>query len=154
VHTTKFAPAHAPERQLSVCEHASPSLHTVPFTLKNKKIILEGLLNGKKAELVLDTGAERTAISRQMANRTGTRGVAETMITGVGAPGVPNGAVYVFFGQDDFPTTVPASEADLTVTGQDGDTGFGSVLEELKDVNGDLEDDFAVGGTGFMNLFY
>lgn len=73
---------------------------------------------------------------------------------GAGAPGVPNGAVYVFFGQDDFPDTVSASEADLTVNGQDGDSGFGSVLEELEDVNGDLEDDFAVGGAGFMNLFY
>ena len=73
---------------------------------------------------------------------------------GVGAPGVPNGSVYVFFGQSDFPDTVPASEADLTINGQGGDTGFGSVLEELEDVNGDLEDDFAVGGSGFINLFY
>jgi len=73
---------------------------------------------------------------------------------GVGAPGVPNGTVYIFFGQDDFPATVSASEADLTVNGQDGDAGFGSVVEELEDVNGDLEDDFAVGGTGFINLYY
>ncbi len=73
---------------------------------------------------------------------------------GVGAPGVPNGAVYIFFGQDDFPATVPASQANLTLTGEDGDTAFGSVVELLEDVNGDLEDDFAVGGEGFINLFY
>ncbi len=73
---------------------------------------------------------------------------------GVGAPGVPNGTVYIFFGQDDFPATVSASEADLTVTGKDGDSGFASLVENLEDVNGDLEDDFAVGGTGFIDLFY
>ena len=73
---------------------------------------------------------------------------------GVGAPGVPNGAVYVFFGQDDFPGTVPASEADITLTGEDGDSAFGSVVEWLGDVNGDQEDDFGVGGAGFINLYY
>jgi len=73
---------------------------------------------------------------------------------GVGAPGVPNGAVYVFFGQDDFPPTVSAGEADITLTGQDGDSDFGSVVEVLEDVNGDQQDDFAVGGAGFINLYY
>ena len=71
---------------------------------------------------------------------------------GVGAPGVPNGAVYVFFGQDNFPGTVSASEADITLTGEDGDSAFGSVVEWLGDVNGDQEDDFGVGGAGFINV--
>ncbi|MCC7007438.1 MAG: aspartyl protease family protein [Acidobacteria bacterium] len=69
-------------------DEATAPLHTVPFTLKNKKIILRGTLNGKQVEMVLDTGAERTAITRAMANRTNIHGIAETMITGVGAPGV------------------------------------------------------------------
>ena len=73
---------------------------------------------------------------------------------GVGAPGVPNGSVYVFFGQDNFPAAVTASQADITLTGQDGDSQYGSVVEGLEDVNGDQEDDFAVGGTGFINLYY
>jgi hypothetical protein len=73
---------------------------------------------------------------------------------GVGAPGVPNGAVYIFFGEDDFPDTVPASEADVTLTGGDGDTEFGSVVENLEDVNGDQQDDLSVGGTGFINVYY
>jgi hypothetical protein len=73
---------------------------------------------------------------------------------GVGAPGVPNGSVYVFFGQDNFPATVPASASNLTLTGQDGDLEFGSVVTELEDVNGDGQDDFGVGGTGFMNIYY
>jgi tetratricopeptide (TPR) repeat protein len=66
----------------------SVPLHTVPFTLRNKKIIIDGVLNGHKVEFVLDTGAERTAISRDTANRVGIRGIVETMITGVGAPGL------------------------------------------------------------------
>ncbi len=73
---------------------------------------------------------------------------------GVGAPGVPDGAVYVFFGQDNFPAQVPAGDADLTRVGKAGDSDFGSVVEGLEDVNGDEEDDFAVGGSGFMNVFY
>ncbi len=73
---------------------------------------------------------------------------------GVGAPGVPNGSVYVFFGQDNFPAAVTASQANITLTGQDGDSQYGSVVEGLEDVNGDQEDDFAVGGTGFINVYY
>jgi hypothetical protein len=73
---------------------------------------------------------------------------------GVGAPGVPNGSVYVFFGQSNFSATVSASDANLTLTGQDGDMDFGSVVEGLEDVNGDGQDDFGVGGSGFMNIYY
>jgi hypothetical protein len=73
---------------------------------------------------------------------------------GVGAPGVPNGAVYIFFGEDDFPGTVSASEANITLAGQDGDTDFGSVVENLEDVNGDQQDDISIGGAGFINVYY
>ena len=31
VHTTGFEPVHAPDWHVSVCVHASPSLHGVPF---------------------------------------------------------------------------------------------------------------------------
>ena len=73
---------------------------------------------------------------------------------GIGAPGIPNGAVYLFFGQENMPATISASDANLTFTGQDGSSGFGSVLEQLEDVNGDQLDDFGVGGSGFINVFY
>jgi hypothetical protein len=73
---------------------------------------------------------------------------------GVGAPGVPNGAVYIFFGQDNFPAEVPANQANITLTGADGDADFGSVVENLEDVNGDQQDDFSVGGAGFINVYY
>lgn len=73
---------------------------------------------------------------------------------GVGAPGTPDGTVYVFFGQDDFPATVPASEADITLAGDAGDTEFGNVVQGLGDVNGDQLDDFGVGGPGFIQIEY
>jgi hypothetical protein len=63
-------------------------LHTVPFTLRNRKVVVEGLLNGRKVEFVLDTGAERLTVSRRTANQAGIRGIIETLITGVGAPGL------------------------------------------------------------------
>lgn len=71
----------------SIDNEAATPLHVVPFTLKNKKIVVDGMMNGKKVQFVLDTGAERTAITRDTANKAGIRAVAETMITGVGAPG-------------------------------------------------------------------
>lgn len=62
--------------------------HVVPFTMRDRKIVVRGLLNGKPLELVLDTGADRTAITRETAAGAGIRAIVETMITGVGAPGV------------------------------------------------------------------
>lgn len=73
---------------------------------------------------------------------------------GVGTPGADEGTVYVFFGEDGFPGTVSASEADITLTGDEGDTEFGTVVQGLGDVNGDLLDDFGVGGPGFIQIEY
>lgn len=61
---------------------------TVPFTIRQKKVVIEGLLNGRKMEFVLDTGADRNAVTRNTADNAGIRGIVETMITGVGAPGI------------------------------------------------------------------
>jgi len=73
---------------------------------------------------------------------------------GVGAPGVLNGTVYIFFGRDDFPETVLASEADVEIAGEAGETEFGNVVNGLGDVNGDYFEDFGVGGTEFMRVVY
>jgi predicted aspartyl protease len=58
--------------------------HVLPFRMQERKIILNGLLNGKKIEFVLDTGAEQTAITRSTAENAGVRAIVETLITGVG----------------------------------------------------------------------
>lgn len=60
--------------------------HTIPFRARGKKILVDGLLNGKPIEFVLDTGAEQTAVTRDMADRAGIRAIVDTLITGVGKP--------------------------------------------------------------------
>src|SRR6185436_10060770 len=59
---------------------------TVPFEMRDRKIVITGVLNGRPMEFVLDTGADRTAVTGTSADRAGIRGIIETMITGVGAP--------------------------------------------------------------------
>ena len=61
---------------------------TVPFTMRDRKVVITGQLNGRPMEFVLDTGADRTAVTGTSADRAGVRGIIETMITGVGAPGI------------------------------------------------------------------
>jgi Flp pilus assembly protein TadD len=68
-------------------------LHTVPFTMRNKKVVFDAQLNGKPVEFVLDTGAEQTAITRATASRAGVREIVETLITGVGPPSLRKLAV-------------------------------------------------------------
>jgi len=72
----------------------------------------------------------------------------------IGAPGTTTGNVYVFFGQDDFPATVSASDATTELIGEGGESNFGSLVQELGDVNGDSFEDFAVGGTEFIRTVY
>jgi len=73
---------------------------------------------------------------------------------GVGAPGTADGTVYIFFGQDNFPATVSALDANAELIGENGESNFGSLVQELGDVNGDMFEDFAVGGTEFMRIVY
>jgi len=73
---------------------------------------------------------------------------------GVGAPGTANGNVYIFFGQTGFPATVSASNADAELVGEAGESNFGSLVQGIGDVNGDVFEDFAVGGTEFIRAVY
>src|SRR5688500_14257297 len=59
-------------------------VHTVPFKLVRNKVVLEGRLNGQSVEWVLDTGAERTGISHELAFRGRVRAVTTTYTAGVG----------------------------------------------------------------------
>jgi len=73
---------------------------------------------------------------------------------GVGAPGTATGNVYIFSGQTDFPATVSASNADAELVGEAGESNFGSLVQGIGDVNGDIFEDFAVGGTEFIRTVY
>jgi len=82
----------------------------------------------------------------------------------VGAPGTENGTVYLFFGRDNFPVLVSASEADIDIPGGVAEVDFGIEVMALGDVNGDTVEtnsgfnsgfeDFGAGGSEFMRVFY
>lgn len=59
-------------------------VHIVPFSLVNNKIVVAGRLNGARVDWVLDTGAERTGVSPEMASAVGIRAVSSTLTAGVG----------------------------------------------------------------------
>ncbi len=64
------------------------TLHTVPFTLRERKILVAAELNGRRVDLVIDTGADRTAITRDTSVRADVRPIADAMISGAGQPGL------------------------------------------------------------------
>ena len=73
---------------LQVSEDAAARTHRLPFKLVNNKIVVTGRLNGVRVEWVLDTGAERTGVSPEIASAAGVRAVTATLTAGVGRPGV------------------------------------------------------------------
>jgi Flp pilus assembly protein TadD len=73
---------------LDVSAEDANRTHTVPFKLVNNKIVVLGRLNGVQVEWVLDTGAERTGISPELASAAAIRTVTSTLTAGVGRPGV------------------------------------------------------------------
>jgi len=62
--------------------------HTVPFKLVNNKIVVLGRLNRVQVEWVLDTGAERTGISPDVARAASIRPITSTLTAGVGRAAV------------------------------------------------------------------
>jgi hypothetical protein len=64
-------------------------LHTLPFRLVKDKIIVQGRVNGGRAQdFVLDTGSEETVLSRETAQRERIRPVTYTLSAGVGEVGL------------------------------------------------------------------
>jgi hypothetical protein len=62
----------------------------------------------------------------------------------VGAPGTPNGTAYVFFGAENIPGLVSASDADVTIEGPEAGGEFGRLVVSLGDITGDRISDLAV----------
>lgn len=71
-------------RPLEVSDGDAAQVHVVPFKLVNNKIIVTGRLNDVRVEWVLDTGAERTGISPDVAESARIRTVTSTLTAGVG----------------------------------------------------------------------
>jgi hypothetical protein len=69
---------------LTMSAEDAANVHTVPFKLVRNKVVVQGRLNGSPVEWVLDTGAERTGISSDLASRARIRSVTFTLTAGVG----------------------------------------------------------------------
>ncbi|HAK54881.1 MAG: retroviral-like aspartic protease family protein [Vicinamibacterales bacterium] len=64
-------------------------LHTVPFRLVRDKIIVRARVNGgREVDFVVDTGAEQTVVSREIARRQNVQPVVYTLSAGVGEVGL------------------------------------------------------------------
>jgi len=75
-------------RQPAALELTASGQVTLPFRLVEDKIRVSGSLNGRPVEFVVDTGADRTAVTRRTATEARLRTVTETLVTGVGQIGV------------------------------------------------------------------
>ncbi len=85
----RFLQAFEGKVPVDVDEEDNRMLHTVPFTLVNDKIIVQGRVNGSgPMDFVLDTGSEETVISRETAQRRGVRPITYTLSAGVGEVGL------------------------------------------------------------------
>jgi predicted aspartyl protease len=72
---------------LQVSDESAREAHTVPFKLVNNKVLVVGRLNGVQVEWVLDTGAERTGVSPDIAAAARVRSGGTTLTAGVGRLG-------------------------------------------------------------------
>mgnify|MGYP006272571905 CR=1 FL=1 len=69
---------------LATSDRDAARMHTLPFKLVRNKVVVRGRVNGTPVDFVLDTGAERTSISPDLARRADVRVVASTLTSGVG----------------------------------------------------------------------
>jgi len=72
----------------------------------------------------------------------------------VGAPNAGNGIVYIFFGNENLPATLDTGDSNLIIEGSESANEYGSVIENLNDVNSDALPDFGVGEEKKINLLF
>ena len=74
----------------------------------------------------------------------------------VGAPGASGGTgtVYLFFGRNNFPSTVGAAGADITLNGNTPGGQFGTIVMGTGDFTKDYINDLAISGTSFVSEEY
>jgi len=82
----EFLRSFGTRRPLDVSDSDASQAHAVPFKLVNNKIVVLGRLNRVPVEWVLDTGAERTGVSADVADSARIRAVTSTLTAGVGRP--------------------------------------------------------------------
>lgn len=63
-------------------------VHRMSFRLSNNKVMLQGRINDRRMEWVLDTGSEHTGLTGMTAQRARVRSVTTSITAGVGASGL------------------------------------------------------------------
>src|SRR5438445_10065375 len=85
----RFLRAFGNKIPLQIDPASAGKLHTIPFRVINEKVIVRGKVNkGPLMDFVLDTGAEQTVISREVAARLGIHSIVNILSAGVGDLGV------------------------------------------------------------------
>jgi len=84
----RFFDAFKGRRPLDMDPPPAEGVWTVPLKIVGDKVTVAGKVNGGSQEFVLDTGAERTVISLDVARRRGVMPIAMMQTAGVGAIGL------------------------------------------------------------------
>jgi Flp pilus assembly protein TadD/predicted aspartyl protease len=85
----EFLDAFGDVQPVDIDEQDENMLHTIPFTLKQDKIVVQARVNGGRLQdFILDTGSEETVISRETASRERIRPITYTLSAGVGEVGL------------------------------------------------------------------
>ena len=85
----EFLDAFGDSQPVDIDEQDQNMLHTIPFTLRQDKIVVQAKVNGGRLQdFILDTGSEETVISRETASRERIRPITYTLSAGVGEVGL------------------------------------------------------------------
>jgi Flp pilus assembly protein TadD/predicted aspartyl protease len=84
----RFLQSFKDRRPLDMGSQSDTRAWTVPITIQKEKVFVKGKVNGGGQDFVLDTGAERTVISRDVARRRGVAPITYMQSAGVGDVGL------------------------------------------------------------------
>ena len=85
----KFLRHFSDRTPLQMSDEVRSAVHVIPFREEREKLFVKARINGRfNRELVLDTGAEMTVLSEELAQRAQVYSVAETLSAGVGDVGL------------------------------------------------------------------
>jgi len=86
---TRFLRSFGAREPSAMTPEVAAATHVVPFRLVRNKIVVAARVNGGRAfDMVLDTGAEMTALTRRTAGRLGIEPIVATVSAGVGQIGI------------------------------------------------------------------
>jgi Flp pilus assembly protein TadD/predicted aspartyl protease len=85
---TRFLESFRDRRPFALDPPPAAGVWTIPIRIRGDKVLVAGKINGGAQEFVLDTGAERTIISQEVALRRGVTPIAPMQTAGVGGVGL------------------------------------------------------------------